>query len=570
MKSRYIYSLLFAFTLMISIGCSSSSKTPADTIIPASNGELVSENNHSVIGSGTLLFDTSTGELKVVENRDASAHFNVTGFLSGGCPGGCFRFSILNIINNIYTVQMTLENPSSLQVWDARIFLNNILGKKVLNPDGFSDYYTDAAWIPFINFVKENPDRAFPVGPGGMDTELLIIDFSGDVNPGVDYIVDVSLGGQLPEPYQIDPIHLDGVFFSNAGKGARVIATVYDHQGDPVVTLNANQIGLGPDVTMYDDGLHGDSMESDGIFGTEYLVPTVAPGEYSLTVRASDTPGYPTIRRSVQTRVYRYPQMILIPEGQFTMGNGSADPYVDDQSAQDEKPRHTHPTDAYYIGKYELRVDEYRAFVEDNGYDKNKYWGTTGWLVKEDMGLGEPLYWDDPSFCGPNKQDHPMIGLCWYEAEAFCNWLTDVSGETWRLPSEAEWERAARGDSDDRYLPWGNVWNVDYSNNRNDTIDTAKTSPVGLYSPSGDSPWGCADMIGNACEWTSDWYSSDIYSQYEQGDFTPATSGSQKVTRGAVWWIGNQLYLRVSFRWNRSLMDFDDANGMRLVKEVSN
>lgn len=568
MKSCYIFALFIVFILATSVGCSSNSKTPTDTIIPASNGELVSENSHSLIGSGTLFFDTDKGELKVVENRDASIHFNVTGFLSGACPGGCFRFSILNIKNNIYTVEITLENPLALQVWDARIFLNNILGKKVLNPDGFSDYYTGAAWIPFINFVKENPDRAFPVGPGGMDTELLILDFSGDINPGIDYLVDVSVGGQLPEPYQIDPIHLDGVFFSNAAKGARVIAMVYDHQGDPVVTLDATQIGLDPNVPMYDDGLHGDGMESDGIYGCEYLVPTVAPGEYSLTVKATDAPGYPSIQRNVRVKVYRYPEMILIPEGQFTMGIGSADPYFDNESAQDEKPTHTHPTDAYYIGKYELRVDEFAGFVETDGYGKKQYWGDTGWLIKEDMGMFKPMYWDDPTFCGPNKQNHPIIGLSWYEAEAFCNWLSDVSGESWRLPTEAEWERAARGDSDDRYLPWGNVWNNEYCNSTNDTIDTSKTSPVGLYSPNGDSPWGCADMIGNAAEWTSDWYSGTIYSQYEQGNYTPATSGSQKVIRGGVWWVRNQLYLRNSFRWNRSLIDFDDGNGMRLLKEV--
>jgi formylglycine-generating enzyme required for sulfatase activity len=76
-------------------------------------------------------------------------------------------------------------------------------------------------------------------------------------------------------------------------------------------------------------------------------------------------------------------------------------------------------------------------------------------------------------------------------------------------------------------------------------------------------------MIGNASEWTADWYSGTIYSQYEQGNYTPATSGSQKVIRGAVWWVGNQLYLRNSFRWNRNPIDFDDGNGMRLLKEVS-
>lgn len=562
--SRIVSLLVFLLAFFL-LGCSSSSVQPQfsqDSISP----DARSQDDSRIIGAGSIEIDPTTMTAKVIPNRTGEFHFVITGYMSG-CPGGCFRFEILDITDNIFTVELTLENPTDIQVWDARIFLFNIEGKEVLNPDGYSDMYTAVQQIPFLNFNKEDPDRVMPAGPGTTDTEILLIDFSGGSDPGIDYLIEAGVGEQFIEPVQIDPPMLDGVFFSNYGLGANISAYVHDHQGDALVSLDATAIGLAADLPMYDDGAHGDELADDGIFGSDVLVTAADAGPNFVTVEAFAEGGWPKITRPVEFMVYPVPEMISIPAGEFMMGCPVGDPYYENSATDDEKPLHTHPTGDYDIGKYEVTNAQFAAFVENGGYSDKQYWSEIGWLIREDYGMVEPHHWRNPSFSGPEKQDYPVIGLMWYEVEAFCNWFTDVTGDNWRLPSEAEWEKAARGDTDERYYPWGTTWNNNYCNSYRDNLYYG-TSPVGAYSPEGDSPYGCADMLGNAIEWTNDWYSGTIYTQYEQGNFDPPSSGSYKVTRGGVWWVNNRYYLRVSHRWNKAAMDTDDGNGFRLVRDI--
>jgi len=558
----YHFRLLFAITiLIIAFGCSGNQSEPK---IPSQSDDNQYVDSSRIMSMGFIEFDPLTSSARVVPERNGDFHFNITSFIKP-----YFHVSILDFKKGVFTVKMTVENPTSIQAWDVRIYFLDLADKKVLNPDGFSDYYTNVVFVPFINFRKEDPDRAFPVGPGGTDSEILILDFNNSTNPNVYYLIECSLNEQLVEPVQIDRPFIKGVFLSNSPMGGAVIANVLDHQGDAIVTVDASQIGLGDSEPMFDDGLHGDELAGDGIFGSMRLIPSVEPGFYTLTVKAADPVTYPTIKHPFRIKVYPSPEMILIPVGEFSMGCGPQDPYYNEDWIADEKPLHQHPTDAYYIGKYEVTVGEYQAFVEDNGYFKQQFWGSTGWLVREDLGLTKPVCWDNPGFCGPDKLDHPMVGLCWYEAQAYVNWLSFVTGQPYRIPGEAEWERACRGDADDRSFPWGGyVWDKEKCNNSSDTKDTSLTSPEGLYSPDGDSPWGCADIAGNALEWTNDWYKNDIYTQYEQGNYTPPAGGTYKVARGGVWWWYEDLYFRCSFRWNKTPVDFDDANGLRLAKSA--
>ncbi|MBU1024104.1 formylglycine-generating enzyme family protein [bacterium] len=565
MNISRIVSLIVLLTAIFFLGCSSSSVEPQavqDSISP----DFLLQDDSRIIGAGSIEIDPTTMTANVIPNRTGDFHYVVTGYM-GGCTGGCFRFQILDITDNIFTVKLTLENPTNIQVWDVRIFLFNIEGKKILNPDGYSDMYTAVQWIPFLNFNKEDPERVMPAGPGTIDTEILLIDFSGGSNPGIDYLIEAGVNEQFVEPVQIDPPIVEGVFFSNYGIGARIKAYVHDHQSDANVSLDGTPVGLAADLPMYDDGLHGDELADDGIFGSDFIVPAVGAGPNHVTVEAYAEGGWPKITRPVAFKVYPVPEMINIPAGDFTMGCPEGDPYWDNSATDDEKPLHTHITGAYDIGKYEVTNAQFAAFVENGGYLNPVYWSEIGWLILQDGGMSEPYYWRNPSFSGPNKQNYPVIGLMWYEVEAFCNWFTEVTGDNWRLPSEAEWEKAARGDMDVRYYPWGTTWNNNWCNSARDTIYYG-TSPVGAYSPQGDSPYGCADMLGNAIEWTNDWYSGTIYTQYEQGNFNPPASGSSKVTRGGVWWVNNRYYLRVSHRWNKGLMDTDDGNGFRLVRDV--
>ncbi len=126
----------------------------------------------------------------------------------------------------------------------------------------------------------------------------------------------------------------------------------------------------------------------------------------------------------------------------------------------DEEPQHEQPLpEAYAIGKYPVTVGQYGRFVEDGGYTEKwrNCWTNAGWRQREKEKWTAPRYWDDPQWTVPN---HPVVGVSWYEAVAYCNWLKATTGRSFRLPDEAMWEKAARG-TDGRIYPWGNKWDSD-------------------------------------------------------------------------------------------------------------
>jgi formylglycine-generating enzyme required for sulfatase activity len=205
-------------------------------------------------------------------------------------------------------------------------------------------------------------------------------------------------------------------------------------------------------------------------------------------------------------------ELVHIPAGDFTMGS---DPAVDPQALTQEEPQHVHPTGEYYIGRYELTNEEYAQFMADGGYDDPEWWSSDGWSMRVKYGWAMPGTWNEwpkkITWIGIGFPDYPVSEISWYEAEAFCNWAGG------RLPSEAEWEKAARG-TDGRIFPWGNDWDVNKCQCDKNGVGP---TPVGEHSPEGDSPYGVADTIGNVEEWVQDWLDLYIYIQYAGGDFTP-------------------------------------------------
>jgi len=177
------------------------------------------------------------------------------------------------------------------------------------------------------------------------------------------------------------------------------------------------------------------------------------------------------------------PEMVLIPDGEFLMGS---DPSVDKDARDDEQPQHTLYLPDYYLAKTPVTNAQYAAFVQVT------YRQPGGWKG------GKP-----PS----GKEDHPVVNVSWHDAVAYCNWLAEVTGKPYRLPSEAEWEKGARG-TDGRIYPWGNRWDAKRCN----TGESGKegTTPVGAY-PEGASPYGLLDMAGNVWEWTRSVYKSYPY-----------------------------------------------------------
>ncbi len=194
--------------------------------------------------------------------------------------------------------------------------------------------------------------------------------------------------------------------------------------------------------------------------------------------------------------------MAYVPEGYFQMGTSSG--------KEDQKPMHFVYTSAYFIDKHEVSNAEYKEFVLSTGHEK-------------------PIFWDDENF---NPPDLPVVGVSWYDAMAYARW----KGR--RLPTEAEWEKAARG-NDDRLFPWGKKWSkgfVFYFVNIFGEIDNYKyTAPVNYYQ-SGVSPFGLFNMAGNVWEWCLDWYEKDYYRvSPETNPEGPAEKGHHKVLRGGSW-----------------------------------
>lgn len=193
-------------------------------------------------------------------------------------------------------------------------------------------------------------------------------------------------------------------------------------------------------------------------------------------------------------------EMVPIPAGDFIMGSMNADPYC----SSDEMPQHTVYLDAYQICKFEITNAQYKKFIDAGGYHNRNYWSTAGWLWLESYVINEPLI---------VNTNYPVTGISWYEAEAFCLWIGA------RLPTEAEWEKAARGNNSNYHWPWGYDWDSTKCNNICGTYnhpeappDTfTNTSPVG-YFITDQSPYGVFDMSGNVSEWVNDWYSPSYYS----------------------------------------------------------
>ena len=236
--------------------------------------------------------------------------------------------------------------------------------------------------------------------------------------------------------------------------------------------------------------------------------------------------------------------MILISGGPFTMGSNDGLP--------SERPEHSVTLDSYYIDQYEVSMQLYGAFLLAAKHDA-------------------PSTWDDEA--ATTVGDRPAVGMGWTDAAAYCAW----AGK--RLPTEAEWEKAARG-TDGRRYPWGHMQPfVDIANyNRGVWVSEAVTV-VGVadgvegmsvrhgLKDGGKSPYGLHHMAGNAAEWVSDWYDREYYAKSPDTNPTGPPTGEKKVLRGGSW-ADLPVALRVSARMSAE-QDFQDRTiGFRCAKDA--
>ncbi|MBI4905454.1 MAG: formylglycine-generating enzyme family protein [Acidobacteria bacterium] len=219
-------------------------------------------------------------------------------------------------------------------------------------------------------------------------------------------------------------------------------------------------------------------------------------------------------------------ELVLIPAGAFKMGDNF------NEGETRERPVHAVELDAFYIGKYEVTNAQWRKFRDDPGYDEARHWPNGSPVPKDQI-----PYWTQPNNHGggtPGSDNYPVIGVNWDSAVAFCNWVSARTGKKYRLPTEAEWEKAARG-TDQRRYPWGNSIDRDKANYVGaQRFDTAKE--VGSY-PAGVSSYGVHDMAGNLMEWCSDWYSRDYYSVSPRKNPKGPASGAYRVVRGGAFFF---------------------------------
>jgi formylglycine-generating enzyme required for sulfatase activity len=224
-------------------------------------------------------------------------------------------------------------------------------------------------------------------------------------------------------------------------------------------------------------------------------------------------------------------KMIAIPAGEFTMGSSPSE----EGRFTCEGPLHQVYLDSYYIAEKEVTVRDWKKFVNDTHYPWDK------WSLLVTYAPGD---------------SYPILFVTWGDAQAFCRWLSKKEGKVYRLPTEAQWEKAARGGLKGTRYPWGDHapdgtqcnfadHNTDFpwsDHNVNDGYDY--TAPVGTYPPNG---YGLYDMAGNAWEWCEDWFDWNYYSSSPRKNPTGPPYGLDRVIRGGSW-CNDATIIRCAFR----------------------
>jgi len=199
-------------------------------------------------------------------------------------------------------------------------------------------------------------------------------------------------------------------------------------------------------------------------------------------------------------RVTIEPAMARIPEGWFAMGSATG--------RDDEKPVHRVYVDAFELAVHQMTNEEYARFVEATGGQRPPNWGDTDF----------------------NHPKMPVVAVSWHDAMAYCDWLSRATGKRYRLPTEAEWEQAARGGAEGLEYPWGDTppeMVPDYAKRWK-----SGPEPVGLYPP---NEYGLYNVGDNVHEWCADWYDADYYRHSPQRNPQGPENGRRRGSRGGSW-----------------------------------
>ncbi len=225
--------------------------------------------------------------------------------------------------------------------------------------------------------------------------------------------------------------------------------------------------------------------------------------------------------------------VVWVPPRPFLMGS---DKERDPQAYDVELPQHEVSLPGYWMGRTPVTVEQFRLFVEESGYEVGE------------RSLSDP-------------EDHPVRDVTWHDALAYCRWLRGRTGLPATLPSEAEWEKAARG-TDGRIYPWGDAPPTEDLCNFSDNV--GDTTPVGRYSPQGDSPYGCADMAGNVWEWTRSHWKDYPYDSEDGRENLEASDNVRRVLRGGAFYYFSRI-VRCAYRYRWDPGGRYRGSGFRVV-----
>lgn len=392
--------------------------------------------------------------------------------------------------------------------------------------------------------------------------------------------------------------------------------------GPPTASFAVNP-SMGDTETMFELDASGSSdpdddasslevrwdYDDDGVWDTEFQATLTSThrfelgGGYRIRLEVRDQAGA-TATSSQQVMVFptELDGMVLVPAGTFVMGSDAGEGY------EDERPERRPSISAFWIGAYEVSNARYaealgRALQQGEievvpGPLYGAVHGTGGGVLYLDMDAATLPNVIPPNECRitfedgvfgvePGYEDHPVVGVSWFGAAAFCNWLSAADGlapcydiETWtcdfdasgyRLPTEAEWEKAARGTADERVYAWGNSYDCAHANGWTCVRATVAVQDRDYWI--GASPFGCVHMIGNVSEWCQDWYDRSYYQNQSGSNPRGPASGNQRVVRGGSFATFVQDFMRCASRdscppsgWVVDSMDV--FNGIRPVRRA--
>jgi len=296
--------------------------------------------------------------------------------------------------------------------------------------------------------------------------------------------------------------------------------------------------------------------------------PTNTPGPLTGTPKLSVDSSSPPLcatAGATWTRPADKMTMVCVPHGTFQMGS--------EAGLEDEKPIHSVTLSEFWMDQTEVTVTQFQRFIQDQNYrteaeerGRSYTYANDGWELVDEANWHHPL--------GPTSSsegNHPVVHVSWDDAQAYCAWAGG------RLPTEAEWEYAARG-PEEYAFPWGNIFNGAQLNfcDKNCTLDWADqnsddgygfTAPVGSF-PTGKSWVGALDLAGNVWEWTADWYTNE-YTSDSQTDPEGPADGQFRVLRGGSWFSTEYDVRSTSRNKDRSTMTYNTL-GFRCMMSTSN